>query len=60
MKNLDGVTTASNFFMLRFKEICILSRTIRQKMKFQWLRPKLMNTKLSHGPIHFKSYAKII
>ncbi|KAF6138698.1 hypothetical protein GIB67_009892 [Kingdonia uniflora] len=60
MKNLDGVTMASKFFMLRFKDICVPSSIIRQKMKFEWLRPKFMNTKPSQYPIHFKSYAKII
>lgn len=45
--------------VLRCEEICISGGLVRQKMKYMRFLRKRMNTKPSHGPIHFRAPAKI-
>ncbi|KAI4371056.1 hypothetical protein MLD38_019332 [Melastoma candidum] len=46
--------------VVRCEEICISGGLVRQKMKYMRFLRKRMNTKPSHGPIHFRSPAKIL
>ncbi|XP_039137003.1 60S ribosomal protein L13a-4-like [Dioscorea cayenensis subsp. rotundata] len=46
--------------VVRCEEICMSGGLVRQKMKFLRFLRKRMNTKPSHGPIHFRSPAKIL
>ncbi|PKA59850.1 60S ribosomal protein L13a-4 [Apostasia shenzhenica] len=46
--------------LVRCEEICISGGLVRQKMKFLRFLRKRMNTKPSHGPIHFRAPAKIL
>ncbi|MBA0762639.1 hypothetical protein Gotri_012227, partial [Gossypium trilobum] len=41
------------------EEICMSGGLVRQKMKYMRFLRKRMNTKPSHGPIHFRAPAKI-
>ncbi|XVF81179.1 hypothetical protein PTKIN_Ptkin15bG0136000 [Pterospermum kingtungense] len=45
--------------VVRCEEICLSGGLVRQKMKYMRFLRKRMNTKPSHGPIHFRSPAKI-
>ncbi|TKY68622.1 60S ribosomal protein L13a-2 [Spatholobus suberectus] len=45
--------------VVRYEEICISGGLVRQKMKFFFCLRKRMNTKPSHGPIHFHAPSKI-
>ena len=45
---------------VRSEEICISGGLVRQKMKYMRYLRKRMNTKPSHGPIHFRAPAKIL
>ncbi|XP_035540748.1 60S ribosomal protein L13a-4-like [Juglans regia] len=45
--------------VVRCEEICISGGLVRQKMKYMRFLRKRMNTKPSHGPIHFRAPAKI-
>ncbi|XP_021830573.1 60S ribosomal protein L13a-1-like [Prunus avium] len=45
--------------VVRCDEIAISGGLVRQKMKYMRFRRKRMNTQPSHGPIHFRSPAKI-
>ncbi|KAL5073228.1 hypothetical protein RYX36_012212, partial [Vicia faba] len=47
------------FVVVRCKEICISDGLVRQKMKYLRFLRKQMNTKPSHGPIHFCAPSKI-
>lgn len=44
---------------VRCEEICMSGGLVRQKMKYMRFLRKRMNTKPSHGPIHFRAPAKI-
>lgn len=46
--------------VVRCEEICMSGGLVRQKMKFLRFLRKRMNTKPSHGPIHYRSPAKIL
>ncbi|KMZ61376.1 60S ribosomal protein L13a-4 [Zostera marina] len=46
--------------VLRAEEICLSGGLVRQKMKYLRFLRKRMNTKPSHGPIHFRAPAKIL
>lgn len=46
--------------VLRCEEICLSGGLVRQKMKYHRFLRKRMNTKPSHGPIHFRAPAKIL
>lgn len=45
--------------VVRCEEICISGGLVRQKMKYLRFLRKRMNTKPSHGPIHFRAPGKI-
>lgn len=45
--------------VVRCEEICLSGGLVRQKMKYLRFLRKRMNTKPSHGPIHFRNPAKI-
>ncbi|KAG4938727.1 hypothetical protein JHK84_044981 [Glycine max] len=45
--------------VVRCEEICISGGLVRQKMKYLRFLRKRMNTKPSHGPIHFRAPSKI-
>ncbi|XP_011024678.1 PREDICTED: 60S ribosomal protein L13a-4-like [Populus euphratica] len=45
--------------VVRCEEICMSGGLVRQKMKYLRFLRKRMNTKPSHGPIHFRAPAKI-
>ena len=45
--------------VVRCEELCISGGLVRQKMKYMRFLRKRMNTKPSHGPIHFRAPAKI-
>lgn len=45
--------------VVRCEEICISGGLVRQKMKYMRFLRKRMNTKPSHGPIHFRAPSKI-
>jgi len=45
--------------VVRCEEICMSGGLVRQKMKYKRFLRKRMNTKPSHGPIHFRAPAKI-
>ncbi|PPS16513.1 hypothetical protein GOBAR_AA04071 [Gossypium barbadense] len=45
--------------VVRCEEICMSGGLVRQKMKYMRFLRKRMNTKPSHGPIHFRAPAKI-
>ncbi|OIW18882.1 hypothetical protein TanjilG_25325 [Lupinus angustifolius] len=45
--------------IVRSEEICISGGLVRQKMKYLRFLRKRMNTKPSHGPIHFRAPSKI-
>ncbi|XP_050208548.1 60S ribosomal protein L13a-3-like [Mercurialis annua] len=45
--------------VVRCEEICLSGGLVRQKMKYLRFLRKRMNTKPSHGPIHFRAPAKI-
>ncbi|KAF4370265.1 hypothetical protein G4B88_012949 [Cannabis sativa] len=45
--------------VVRCEELCISGGLVRQKMKYLRFLRKRMNTKPSHGPIHFRAPAKI-
>ncbi|OVA00097.1 Ribosomal protein L13 [Macleaya cordata] len=45
--------------VVRCEEICLSGGLVRQKMKYHRFLRKRMNTKPSHGPIHFCSPSKI-
>ena len=46
--------------VVRCEEICMSGGLVRQKMKYLRFLRKRMNTKPSHGPIHFRAPAKIL
>ncbi|KAB1213690.1 60S ribosomal protein L13a-4 [Morella rubra] len=46
--------------VVRCEEIAISGGLVRQKMKYLRFLRKRMNTKPSHGPIHFRAPAKIL
>ncbi|XP_008805147.2 60S ribosomal protein L13a-2-like [Phoenix dactylifera] len=46
--------------VVRCEEICLSGGLVRQKMKYLRFLRKRMNTKPSHGPIHFRNPAKIL
>lgn len=46
--------------VVRCEEICLSGGLVRQKMKYMRFLRKRMNTKPSHGPIHFRAPAKIL
>ncbi|CAM0876304.1 unnamed protein product [Alopecurus aequalis] len=46
--------------IVRCEEICMSGGLVRQKMKYLRFLRKRMNTKPSHGPIHFRAPAKIL
>ncbi|KAK8962426.1 60S ribosomal protein L13a-4 [Platanthera guangdongensis] len=46
--------------VVRCEEICMSGGLVRQKMKYHRFLRKRMNTKPSHGPIHFRAPAKIL
>lgn len=46
--------------VVRCEEIAISGGLVRQKMKYMRFLRKRMNTKPSHGPIHFRAPAKIL
>ncbi|KAH7838913.1 hypothetical protein Vadar_032637 [Vaccinium darrowii] len=46
--------------LVRCEEICLSGGLVRQKMKYLRFLRKRMNTKPSHGPIHFRAPAKIL
>ncbi|RRT45705.1 hypothetical protein BHE74_00026430 [Ensete ventricosum] len=46
--------------VVRCEEICLSGGLVRQKMKYLRFLRKRMNTKPSHGPIHFRAPAKIL
>ncbi|KAM7261443.1 hypothetical protein ACFE04_008810 [Oxalis oulophora] len=46
--------------IVRCDEICISGGLVRQKMKYMRFLRKRMNTKPSHGPIHFRAPSKIL
>ena len=46
--------------VVRCEEMCISGGLVRQKMKYLRFLRKRMNTKPSHGPIHFRAPAKIL
>ncbi|KAK8937379.1 60S ribosomal protein L13a-4 [Platanthera zijinensis] len=46
--------------VVRCEEICLSGGLVRQKMKYHRFLRKRMNTKPSHGPIHFRAPAKIL
>ncbi|KAI3408432.1 uncharacterized protein J3R85_020268 [Psidium guajava] len=46
--------------VVRCDEICLSGGLVRQKMKYMRFLRKRMNTKPSHGPIHFRAPAKIL
>ena len=46
--------------VVRCEEICISGGLVRQKMKYMRFLRKCMNTKPSHGPIHFRAPSKIL
>ncbi|KAG6793228.1 hypothetical protein POTOM_002424 [Populus tomentosa] len=46
--------------VVRCEEICISGGLVRQKMKYLRFLRKRMNTKPSHGPIHFRAPSKIL
>lgn len=46
--------------VVRCEEICMSGGLVRQKMKYMRFLRKRMNTKPSHGPIHFRAPAKIL
>ena len=46
--------------VVRSEEICISGGLVRQKMKYMRFLRKRMNTKPSHGPIHFRAPSKIL
>lgn len=46
--------------VVRCEEICLSGGLVRQKMKYLRFLTKRMNTKPSHGPIHFRAPAKIL
>ncbi|OMP04181.1 Ribosomal protein L13, eukaryotic/archaeal [Corchorus olitorius] len=48
------------FVVVRCEEICMSGGLVRQKMKYMRFLRKRMNTKPSHGPIHFRAPAKIL
>ncbi|MBA0732828.1 hypothetical protein Gogos_016891 [Gossypium gossypioides] len=45
--------------VVRCEEICMSGGLVRKKMKYMRFLRKRMNTKPSHGPIHFRAPAKI-
>lgn len=45
--------------VVRCEEICLSGGLVRQKMKYLRFLRKRMNTKPSHGPIHFRAPSKI-
>ncbi|XP_071918597.1 large ribosomal subunit protein uL13y-like [Coffea arabica] len=45
---------------VRCEEICLSGGLVRQKMKYLRFLRKRMNTKPSHGPIHFRAPSKIL
>ncbi|KAL6582470.1 Large ribosomal subunit protein uL13x [Orobanche minor] len=46
--------------VVRSEEICLSGGLVRQKMKYERFLRKRMNTKPSHGPIHFRAPSKIL
>lgn len=46
--------------VVRCEELCLSGGLVRQKMKFHRFLRKRMNTKPSHGPIHFRAPSKIL
>ncbi|KAJ3705984.1 hypothetical protein LUZ61_009689 [Rhynchospora tenuis] len=46
--------------VVRCEEICMSGGLVRQKMKYLRFLRKRMNTKPSHGPIHFRAPSKIL
>ncbi|CAH9073600.1 unnamed protein product [Cuscuta europaea] len=53
---LNGVRVV----VVRCEEICLSGGLVRQKMKYHRFLRKRMNTKPSHGPIHFRAPSKIL
>ncbi|CAK9167065.1 unnamed protein product [Ilex paraguariensis] len=53
---LDG----QKVVVVRCEEIALSGGLVRQKMKYLRFLRKRMNTKPSHGPIHFRAPAKIL
>ncbi|CAH9074498.1 unnamed protein product [Cuscuta europaea] len=53
---LNGVRVV----VTRSEEICLSGGLVRQKMKYHRFLRKRMNTKPSHGPIHFRAPSKIL
>ena len=41
--------------VMKCEEICISGGLVRQKMKYMMFLHKCVNTKPSHGPIHFRA-----
>jgi len=46
--------------VVRCEEICMSGGLVRQKMKYLRFLRKRMNTKPSHGPIHFRAPSRIL
>jgi len=46
--------------VVRCEEICLSGGLVHQKMKYLRFLRKRMNTKPSHGPIHFRAPSKIL
>ncbi|GLJ15513.1 hypothetical protein SUGI_0254760 [Cryptomeria japonica] len=46
--------------VVRCEEICLSGGLVRQKMKYLRFLRKRMNTKPSHGPIHFRAPSRIL
>eukprot|EP00252_Welwitschia_mirabilis_P002450 TRINITY_DN123_c0_g2_i1.p1 TRINITY_DN123_c0_g2~~TRINITY_DN123_c0_g2_i1.p1 ORF type:complete len:207 (-),score=37.52 TRINITY_DN123_c0_g2_i1:472-1092(-) len=46
--------------VVRCEQICLSGGLVRQKMKYLRFLRKRMNTKPSHGPIHFRAPSKIL
>ncbi|KAM4077954.1 hypothetical protein ACJW30_12G179200 [Castanea mollissima] len=54
------VLNGQKVVVVRCEEICMSGGLVRQKMKYMRFLRKRMNTKPSHGPIHFRAPAKIL
>ncbi|KAK7814671.1 60s ribosomal protein l13a-4 [Quercus suber] len=54
------VLNGQKVVVVRCEELCISGGLVRQKMKYMRFLRKRMNTKPSHGPIHFRAPAKIL
>eukprot|EP00252_Welwitschia_mirabilis_P002446 TRINITY_DN123_c0_g1_i1.p1 TRINITY_DN123_c0_g1~~TRINITY_DN123_c0_g1_i1.p1 ORF type:complete len:191 (-),score=32.46 TRINITY_DN123_c0_g1_i1:168-740(-) len=54
------LVTVTKKVVVRCEEICLSGGLVRQKMKYLRFLRKRMNTKPSHGPIHFRAPSKIL